>query len=686
MSEAAGLLQLVCQAKQPMKEKIQESLNRIQLACACSQGLQIGLSACIDVLGILDTNDPLNYVHIPTEQNVSKPAKIGKSYAAAVKSTPKKPSNKQIKQNKLIQKQIAKERNKNHCDLRSIRLKALAPSGVVNNGVLARSFCAFLNLNGREHEIVEDIGIDKKGCYYLQVKEQVFEEVISLLGKTTHKKGFKESEFLLLTEEFYNWKKVNWEDFHVKLHFHPKQHGWNDFKWKELSNANQLESNIEDLETCIKSLIEDLVPKARRSTQRKPWWNEDLSLQHKLTKRAFRKAYKDRYKPNASELRNIALEEQRTLRKMIRDAKNNAWKAFIEEEGNEDMWKTFKRVTKSKQTVDLSYIKTPQGIITDSAKIADFLSKKFFPKPTYSNMEKRQQDDKQVLKFLEENNFLQAPHATCAEIKKAVFRSKPFGAVGPDGIPNILLRKYWFSLEPIITGLMNAVLRVQHLSKCWKRSKLVVISKASNSSQDIKDFRPILLLPALNKAFEALMNDRLMYYLEREGLLEENQHGFKKYKGTNTTLISMTSLIEDNFKKGLITYECSLDIQSAFDSVSHFKIIISAIKKNVPNYLVSLLHSFTKDRTAQLTVQGTSYLVNVGAGTPQGSSISPSLFVLYMDGIIKAVKRQGVHTNRLIQAFADDLWVSTWGHNDVKAQATIQETLTYLTDVVKDAG
>eukprot|EP00210_Caulerpa_lentillifera_P007697 g7348.t1 len=189
LAEATGLLQLVMRAEQPSKERIMESLSRIQLACSATQGLQIGLKACVDVLSLLGTVDTMcgpEQAATPLKTPIKGKTANVTSYASAMKSNRQSSNSKRsFSQDKLTRMKMAEERKKIRCDSRSIRLKPQSINGIINNGILVREICRFLNFKGPERDLIEEVRVDRRGCYYCQVKETFFKETLTRTWKVS---------------------------------------------------------------------------------------------------------------------------------------------------------------------------------------------------------------------------------------------------------------------------------------------------------------------------------------------------------------------------------------------------------------------------------------------------------------------------------------------------------------------
>ena len=96
-------------------------------------------------------------------------------------------------------------------------------------------------------------------------------------------------------------------------------------------------------------------------------------------------------------------------------------------------------------------------------------------------------------------------------------------------------------------------------------------------------------------------------------LVEETQLGFtKKWKG------------------GTIF----IDVEKAFDSVWHDGLRYKLMNGSLPRKMIRLISSFLSDRTIKVNCcNNYSEEVILNAGTPQGSALSPLLFIIYVNDI-----------------------------------------------------
>lgn len=116
-----------------------------------------------------------------------------------------------------------------------------------------------------------------------------------------------------------------------------------------------------------------------------------------------------------------------------------------------------------------------------------------------------------------------------------------------------------------------------------------------------------------------------------------------------------------------------LDVNGAFDAVLPGRLIRRLREQGWPDYLVRWVGSFATDRTVQIRLDGETGPKNsINCGLPQGSPISPILFMLYISPLFK----MGNITKRF--GYADDMAL-------LATYDTLEENCVSLTNSIKEA-
>ena len=206
-------------------------------------------------------------------------------------------------------------------------------------------------------------------------------------------------------------------------------------------------------------------------------------------------------------------------------------------------------------------------------------------------------------------------------------------------------------------AFFNILVNIGYFPSPWKAAKAIVIPKPGKSPLNPNNYRPISLLSCIGKLFERVLSTKIRNYLESNKVLNNNQSGFRNNKGTFNALFRLTETIKLGFQRKNITTAVFLDAEKAFDQTWHNGLKYKLNLIGLPHNLTSLLASFLNNRKMAISFKNClSRTFNLKAGTPQGSVLSPLLYIIYVNDLPTC---PGLNVQ--ISQFADDiaLWKTT---------------------------
>ena len=203
-----------------------------------------------------------------------------------------------------------------------------------------------------------------------------------------------------------------------------------------------------------------------------------------------------------------------------------------------------------------------------------------------------------------------------------------------------MMRNIWMDEEPV--------------PKEWKAGRIKMLSKSGNLL-DPGRWRSITLLDAAGKVMSTILTNRLNKILADEGL--EEQNGFTPGRGTVDGSFCVRTMLAKRKEHNVETWAYFLDLVKAFDTVPRVALLKVLAKFGVPDRMLSMIRRMLEDNVVMLQVKKKSAQsddimedvdveIKSTAGVPQGNSMSPVLFIVYIQAVLETLDQAFVDAGK----------------------------------------
>ena len=256
-----------------------------------------------------------------------------------------------------------------------------------------------------------------------------------------------------------------------------------------------------------------------------------------------------------------------------------------------------------------------------------------------------------------------------AEVYKVINQISIFKGSAVEGLSARVLKDAFLSITDEFMFMFNLSITSGIFPDEWKVATVIPLQKDGNK-EDVNNLRPISLLPLPGKLLEKLVHSQLSAYLENNTLLNDCQGGFRHGISTINKIAELTDDIYKAMDSKETTVAVFIDFKKAFDTVNHAILLSKLRHMGVRDISQHWFQSYLSNRSQLTLANGVlSSAQPVRCGVPQGSTLGPLLFLVYINDLANVITESNLHL------FADDTVVYCSNKDPQRARNYVQGDL-----------
>ena len=230
------------------------------------------------------------------------------------------------------------------------------------------------------------------------------------------------------------------------------------------------------------------------------------------------------------------------------------------------------------------------------------------------------------------HTHIQDSHAFTACLKTLSHGKAP----GPDGVTNEMLQMLPLQGQALLHKFIQVMWATGYTPRAWKHSLTALLWKEKGTVLELKYYRRIGLECTIYKLWTRMITWAMADHAERNKLLTYTQGGFRNKRTTADQLELLTMLLEDARLHQQDIYLAMIDFTEAFDTIDHDNLLVILYDLGFPTDAIEVVkHLYTGATTSIKTPHGHTNPIPIDRGTIQGDSLSPFLFIVYLEPLLR---------------------------------------------------
>ena len=442
----------------------------------------------------------------------------------------------------------------------------------------------------------------------------------------------------------------------------PMQHALiNSFQnWNPNSDSGDVDSLVSDFNTHVNdALYHSLKISKRRTNQKQQYiWNQDIFELTIEENKAFYQ-YKNANLPEKSDLMAIWKKCKLKLKNTVRNFERDRLKERVRKleslrsRDPKEFWNglmDLDNTTPISSSIPL-FVKNSAGVLVGGNEASqvwmDSFAKLGLEKSDFGDYDldfyhgiKQKVAQYQVDSF--KNNFVLDYPIKVEEVKKAVQKLKKGKAVGIDGFFNEIWKFGGDHVVDYLCKFYRLIFLHEQFPVEWARGLIFPLFKGGpeDFKLDPNKYRGITLLSIVGKTYTSILNARVSDYCENNGILVDEQAGFRRNRSTVDQIYILTEVIKH--RRPNPTYCAFIDVAKAYDKVWREGLWYKLWKAGIRGKMWRVLRNmYRKVESSVLLGDTRTDFFEIDIGLRQGCILSPLLFILFINDLRDLLDKLG---------------------------------------------
>lgn len=415
-------------------------------------------------------------------------------------------------------------------------------------------------------------------------------------------------------------------------------HSLDNADWTSVYNAPCVDVAVQELTKTVQNFMDQHIPKRRIRSSKFPFWFSHELRGALRRKRKFHRLFKAHNDPSAL----ASFREWRSSVKKLLARDKKMFTDYTETSlthSPREFWRYVKfRTRHARESITLQ---DGDKIVSDPEGVCELFARHF--SSTYSTS----YDSGSELDFDSHGPVLPIPNVTENDVVSAIRKLPSKKSAGCDSIPCFIVKGCCTVFAPLLCHIIRMSLVEQHFPTDWKIGSIFPLHKSGRATIPA-NYRPISLLSSFSKVFEKVLHRYLLSAMHP--LIHFNQHGFMPGRSVDSNLACFLNDIGPPVLSRQQVDTVYFDCSKAFDIVNHDLLLRKLSAYGLSLEFCQWFGSYLKGRSNCVSYEGaTSRPFPMISGVPQGSTLGPLLFNIFVNDIHPAIK----HCS--LSQYADDM-------------------------------